>query len=278
VFLGKGNKLMRQRTVIMSSVILFFAIILVWRTPPLLAQMPTSTPLPIQFPTSAPHQTTLQAEVTDIPTFTPTPPGPAVLRLREGSGDVNIRAAADPSAELLGQVRTGEEFVVTGRYYQWYQIYYEQARDGIGYVYGELVEIDGNPFEIPDLTVATPTPPLDPALVSQTETAEAILSQPDGELTLTASVRQMDAPLGSSPLDLDLSQADGTQEVLPTFTYPPDVIAQVPTLAEITPTSNEPEQSRISLDVSNGVAPIVPILVLAGLGVIAFLIGLLQRG
>ncbi len=240
------------------------------------AQAPTATPLPLQFPTQIPLQATIEAQATDIPTFTPTPPGPAVLRLREGSGDVNIRAEPDPGAELLGQVRTGDEYVVTGRYFLWYQIFYEQARNGIGYVFGELVEVEGELAEITDLTVATPTPPVEPAILAVTETADFILSQPDGELTLTASVREIQAP-GVNPLDLDLSD-NQTQVVLPTFTYPPDVVAQAPTLAEVTAPQNEPEQSFISLDVSDGIAPVVPMLVLMGLGVLAFLVGMLQRG
>lgn len=243
-----------------------------WRLiAPVAAQSaPTATPLPLRFPTQAPFEAPEDVEPTAVPTFTATPPGPAVLRLREGSGAVNIRAEPDPDAELIGQINEGDEYVVTGRYFLWYQIRYDDVRSGVGYVFGQLVEIVGNPDEeIPDLTVATPTPPIDPAILAPTETAQAILAMPDGELTLTAVVREIEAPEG-----LDLAE----REVLPTFTYPPDVVAQAPTLNPTTVLEATPEQGGIAINVSDGVAPVVPMLVLAGLGVVFFLLGLLQRG
>lgn len=235
---------------------------------------PTATPLPLRFPTQAPFESAEDAEPTAVPTFTPTPLGPAVLRLREGSGAVNIRAEPDPDAELIGQINEGDEYVVTGRYFLWYQIRYDDVRSGVGYVFGQLVEIVGNPDEeIPDLTIATPTPPLDPAILAPTETAAAILALPDGELTLTAMVREIEAPEGD-PLDLDMTQ----RQVLPTFTFPPDVVAQAPTLNPTVALESTPEQGGITIDVSDGVAPVLPMLVLAGLGVLFFLLGMLQRG
>jgi hypothetical protein len=229
----------------------------------------TNTPVPLQFPTQNIVLTPIEQEATLFPTFTPTPLGPASLRLREGSGEVNIRAEADPNSEILGVIRVDEEHVVLGSYYLWYQIAYDQSRTGTGFVYGELVEIVGDRSLIPDLTVATTVPDIITqaedlgSVESQLNLSDIELSDGDGE------TREIDAPM----LDLGLP-LNSEQEILPTFTYPPDIIALAPTqmpLQEIT------EQAPPIINVTGGLAPVVPIIILIGLGFITFLIGLLQR-
>lgn len=223
----------------------------------------TNTPVPLQFPTQNLVLTPIeQQEATLFPTFTPTPIGPVRLRLREGSGEVNIRSEADPSSEIVGVIRPGEEHVVTGSYYLWYQIAYDQSRTGIGYVFGELVEILGERSEIADLTVATTVPD---EIMQALATTEAQINLTDIE----EETREIEAPA----LELGLSLEE-QQEVLPTFTYPPDIIALAPTQA---PTEEITEQTPPILNVTGGVAPVVPIIILIGLGFITFLIGLLQR-
>lgn len=224
----------------------------------------TNTPVPLQFPTQNIILTPIeQQEATLFPTFTPTPIGPARLRLREGSGEVNIRSEADPNSEILGVIRQGEEYVVTGSYYLWYQIAYEQSRTGTGFVFGDLVEIIGERSEIPDLTAVTAVPD---EIMQALATTEAQINLSDIEEEET---REIDAPV----LELGLP-LEGELEVLPTFTYPPDIIALAPTQS---PTESITEQAPPIITVTGGVAPVVPIIILIGIGFITFLIGLLQR-
>lgn len=246
------------------SVLMMMCCLYLLSSQPIQAQLrATNTPVPLQFPTQNIMLTPIeQEEATLFPTFTPTPLGPASLRLREGSGEVNIRAEADPSAEIVGVIRVGEEYVVLGSYYLWYQIAYEQSRTGTGFVYGELVEIVGERNLIPDLTVVTTVPD---EITQAMATSEAALNLADIE----QESREIDAPL----LDLGLP-SDDEQVILPTFTYPPDIIALAPTQA---PVEEITEQTPPLINVSGGVAPVVPMIILIGLGFITFLIGLLQR-
>jgi hypothetical protein len=268
---------------ILSLLVLGLIAWVMWQVvdqPSVQAQASTPTPLPLAFPTPEPMATSLEMVASPIPTFTPTEPGPPVLQLREGVSELNIRAEAEPTAEILGVISPGEQYEVLGQFFLWYQIRYEGSRAGSGFVFGELVEIIGDPARIPDLTQVTATPPLPPEIVGPTLTNEAILSQPGGELTLTANLREIEAPgepAASGPVNPDEPrQLDlPTREIQPTFTYPSDVIAQAAT-AESGQATPMPE--RISTGRQpDGLAPVVPIVVLFGLGTIFFLLSLLQR-
>lgn len=232
------------------------------------APTPTTAPLVIATPTPLP---TIGAtlENTPLPTFTPTEPGPVQLEAKEDAGAVNVRQEADPESERLGAIQFGERYVVVGRYFLWYQIRYEQSPSGLGYIFGDLVNIIGDPAEIEDLTLITPTPQ-DPNAVNLTATFEAVLSTPGGELTLTVSVREIQAP--SQQLAVVQQDAIATpRPILPTFTYPPNIIAQAPT-----PSGNSPilvpNENTSTNTPRSGVAPITPILVLGGLGIIGLLL------
>ncbi|MFW5696224.1 MAG: SH3 domain-containing protein, partial [Phototrophicaceae bacterium] len=203
------------------------------------AQALSPTPVPLNFPTAEPLATRIEQVATAIPTFTPTEPGPAVLQPREGAGDINLRLEPDLNSELVGTLRPGEQYVVTGRYFRWYQIRFEESRTGRAFVFGDLVDVIGEEAEIPDLTqVEAPT--LDPAIVGPTQTFEAVIAVPGGAMTLTAAAQPVDAPAnavpgapgvlpdGAAPANLP-ANAESTREVLPTFTFPANVVAQAPT-------------------------------------------------
>ncbi|MCU0481731.1 MAG: SH3 domain-containing protein [Anaerolineae bacterium] len=233
------------------------------------AQVPTPTAAPVVIATPTPLPTIgATLENTPLPTFTPTEPGPVQLEVA-GSEGVNVRLEADPEADLLGTIRPSERYVVTGQYFLWYQIRFEQSPTGLGYVFGELVTIIGDPSEIKDLTLITPTPQ-DPNAVNLTATFEAVLLTPGGDLTLTVSVREILPP--SQQLGAVQQDAVATpRPILPTYTYPPNIIAQAPTpsgdspilVPNVTTSSNTPR---------GGIAPITPILVLGGLGIIGLLL------
>jgi len=239
------------------------------------AQSPTPTTAPVVLPTIAPLVTIgATLENTPLPTFTATEPGPVQLEAKEDAGSVNVRLEADPSAEQLGTIQFGERYVVVGQYFLWYQIRFEQSPTGLGYVFGDLVNIIGDPAEITDLTIITPTPQ-DPNAVNLTATFEAVILTPGGELTLTVAVREILPP--SAQLGVVQQDAVSTERpILPTFTYPPNIIAQVPTQGSLSPIL-VPNETTSTSTIRGGIPPITPILVLAGLGVIGLLLSRLFR-
>lgn len=239
------------------------------------AQSPTPTTAPVILPTIAPLATIgATLENTPLPTFTPTEPGPVQLEAKEDAGAVNVRMEADPSAEQLGTIRFGERYVVVGKYFLWYQIRFEQSPNGVGYVFGDLVNIIGDPTEITDLSIITPTPQ-DPNAVNLTATFEAVILTPGGELTLTVAVREILPP--SSQLSVVQPDAIVTERpILPTFTYPPNIIAQAPTPGGESSVL-VPNETASTSTTRGGMPPITPILVLAGLGVIGLLLSRLFR-
>lgn len=244
-----------------------------------LAQVVLSpTPAQITIPSAAPPATVGIVE-TPTPTFTPTEEGPPQLESKEEAGAVNVRAEADPESEKLGVIRFGDRYTVTGKFYMWYQIRFEPSPTRIAYVFGELVNIIGDETKIPDLTQSL-LPTEDSAALNATQTSEAIVQLPGGELTLTASSRLIDAPSESiATPQVNIQSSDtNVQEVdlLPTFTYPPNVIAQAPTQIspDAVPTATP---SRTILAVTTEITPITPILILGGIGVLGLLISFLFR-
>lgn len=239
------------------------------------AQTPaTPTTAPIVLPTIQPLPTIgATLENTPLPTFTPTEPGPVQLEAKESAGPVNVRLEADPNSDRLGAIRFGERYVVVGEYYLWYQIRFPQSPTGLGYVFGDLVEIIGDRSLIKNLTLITATPQ-DPDAVNRTATYQAVILTPGGELTLTVAVREILPPSqqGAGVVNLTVTP----RPILPTFTYPPNIIAQAPTPSGessiLVPVSNAPTNMP-----RGGVAPIVPIVLLGGFGLIGLLLARLFR-
>jgi hypothetical protein len=244
------------------------------------------TPVRVIIPSST-APPTFGAPPTEIqPTFTPTNEGPPQLEAREEAGVVNIRLEADPEADIVGSIRAGERFVVTGRFFRWLQLRFESSPTEVGYVYDELVEIIGDESRIPDLTQAN-LPTQDTSIQDATSTFEAIQQTPGGVLTLTANARVIEAPSVDNSSDpmlitpgIDNSQSNVSRQtsvpqVLPTFTYPPNLIAQAPTEA------SEDVNGVIAQTDSNGnsdedtnLAPIIPIAALGLAGLLGLMISL----
>lgn len=198
------------------------------------------------------------------PTFTPTPVGVVLLEVRETSGSINVRTEPGPEADRLGSISFGTLYPVYRQFYSWYEIEFELSPNRRGWIYGEFVDIVGDPNEIEFIEAfnwATPQGPLSSAPIEESELSEEAVSP-------TPVARQIDAPstIESSNEDETLS----VENPLPTYTYPPDTRAQVPTPSVI--------MGGADTDVSTStISPILPIILLGGAGIIGLLLDSLQR-
>ncbi len=237
-------------------------------------ELVTSTPVRIDIPTSLP--VIGNPLMTETPTRTPTVAGPAMLEAKADAGDVNVRADADPESERLGSIRAGEFYPVLGKYFRWYQIQFDLSPSGRAFVFEELVDIIGDPTAIRDLSVEA-LPTTDPTIAAATATQEAITQTPGGILTATAGVRVISLPDTNEGLPgLDTAgQVADAPTVLPTFTYPPDIVAIAPTQgAPLTPTASP---DLVLPEIPDSVPPIVPIVVLGGLGLLGLAVSSIVR-
>ena len=222
-----------------------------------------STPTPIPLPESI---------ATVTPSWTPTPIGPVLLEVKSGSGSVNVRAAPDLESDRLGTIETGTSYPVIGRYFRWIRFQYDLSPNGTGWVYDELVDIIGNESEIPEIDLSG-EPTIDSAVAESSQTFEAITQTPGGVLTATAGARVLSVP--TSQGNEAIAQLSGT--VLPTFTFPPDIPALAPTEALIVEITDVPDTNALDLESLNEVPPLVPIVLLAGFGIIGLLVSALRR-
>lgn len=243
----------------------------------LLSQAPTPTPARVIIPTSAPPPTA-GAPPTPTATYTPQPEGPVQLEAREEAGPVNVRAQADPNSDRLGSIQYGEQYVVLGRYYRWLQIRFEPSPSRVAYVFEELVNIIGDESQIPDLTQQE-LPTEDLSLLEPTMTWEALQLTPGAEETLRAeSEREIAAPGGAGGAAAPAGEGEDVEfGVLPTFTYPPNVVAQAPTQIPVMDVTSTPDPARLNINVSDGIAPVLPIVLLGAIGVIGILLSFLRR-
>jgi hypothetical protein len=236
-------------------------------------ELVTSTPVGGNFPTLPPPP--VQGAVTATPTFTPTVPSRAMLEAKADAGEVNVRADADIGADKIGTIRAGDQYPILGKYFRWYQFQFDLAPAGRGWVFDELVDIIGDPSTIRDLSVeALPTD--DPISLGATQTHQALTMTPGGILTATENSRQLILP-GTPAVSSGAEAAVGVENAapLPTFTFPPDMIAATPIdLSLITPT---PVSNLTTISVSDGVPPIVPIVVLGGFGLLGLFVSSLRR-
>lgn len=227
----------------------------------------TSTPVRIQIP----DQAAPAVEIISSPTITRTPtPAAVMVSAKEGAGEVNVRAEPDVESDRLGSIRAGEFYPVLGRYFRWIQFQYDTSPTGRGWVFDELVDITGDANTIPDLSQQA-LPTQDPAIAAATQTQEAVTQTPGGILTITAETRILPVPGVDSSL---MVTSETSVQVLPTFTYPPDIVAIAPTEAtEINTTSPEAPP----FEVPNNVPPILPILALGAGGLLGLVVSSLRR-
>lgn len=237
----------------------------------------SATPVNVSLPTATPI-TTQQFAETPTATRTPTAVGPVQLTPRESAGPVNVRLLPDPESERLGAISPGERFSVTGRYFEWYQIQYDLSPNGRAWIFGQLVDVIGDASTILDVDpFAEPT--VDTSIIAATQTWEAITQTPGGILTATANARVLPAPANNEAGGANPDTFDSTAEVdalVPTFTYPADVVAIAPTQVAggVGLDTTSPETTPIQ---SEGIPPLLPILILGGVGLLGLFIGSFRR-
>ncbi|MBN8638378.1 MAG: SH3 domain-containing protein [Anaerolineae bacterium] len=236
-------------------------LILVFTAGGILAQDATPTPAVINLSAAAPVAPAVESAIA-TPTRTPAPPSGALLEAKEIA---NVRAEPSTEATQLGTIRAWETYRIIGRYVRWLQFEFPQAPNGRGWVYDELVNITGDASTIPDIDLAAQATP-DPLLDGLTQTAAAITLTPGGGLTATVVARVGVISTNETP----------TREILPTFTFPPEMVAIAPTAGVAETATPQP----ISVPLADGTAlpPLVPILVLGGLGLVGLALSSLRRG
>lgn len=222
----------------------------------------------------------LRLEAQPSPTFTPTATAQQAAFLEakpEAADGVNVRADADPEADVLGVIRPGEQYVVTGRFYLWLRFRYDRSPNGQGWVFGDLVNLSGDTTLIPDLA-AEPQATTDATVVGATQTAEVITLTPGAPLTATADAQLLLEPVSLNEAVSDAANASG----LPTFTPPPALVAAA------TPSTDAGGVGEATTMIETGSAPIseislanlpriLPIVLLGGLGILGVLISMLRR-
>jgi SH3-like domain-containing protein len=219
------------------------------------AQDATPTPLPAVIVSRTP---TPFIEITATPSRTPTP---AFSTIRvQAKERANVRSAPSLDSTVYAEILPGEFFAVTGRYGKWIRIEFLRVPAGLGWVFEDVIEATGGDLAtLPELDPnAVPTANIETAAVQQT--AAAITGTPGAPGTATAAAA---IATGVSTRVAEIPTLM-PGEPLPTFTYPPPL--QESTLA-----------ARGAGLSGSGLPPIVPIAVLAGLGVLGLLASLLRR-
>ncbi len=250
-----------------------------WSRQPTNAQ--TATPAQIQLPTTVPQPdvqavATTEVAPSNITGATPTPTQSGLIFV-EAISEVNARSSPEIGDDnQVGVIRPGERYIVLGRYFQWIQFQFELSPTGRAWVFRDLVNIVGNEALIEELDLfAEPT--ADPRIVAATETQAFVLSQPGGALTVTAQSRIIAFPGVNAP-DGEAANSSGSQAtVLPTFTFPPNIVAIAPTPEADVNLTTSTEDEGLALSVSEGVPPIVPIVLLGGVGALGLLITAMRR-
>jgi hypothetical protein len=243
------------------------------------AQQSNVSPTPASIVLPSPLPLTTQSIATPTPTYTPSPLAPVLL---EALTEANVRAEPDPESELLGTIRAGDVYAVIGRYFRWYQFRFEETPRGTGWVFDELVTITGDESEILDLS-ENAVPTADGTSVAATNVALEITQTPGGILTATAAAVVIPLPVetnGSANNVLNTDLANGLT-VLPTFTYPPEIAPLPPENAfqvgadlDATPTL---VPDGLIFSNTDGVPPILPILLLGAAGILGLAITSFRR-
>ncbi len=233
------------------------------------AQQPSATPVRVTIATSTPVSTAQQLATATF-TWTPTPPAAPQLEALPEAGEVNVRSLPDPSSQRLGTIRAGELYIVRGRYFSWYLFDFPASPTGTGWVFGQLVRIVGDESEIPtNDPYAVPTSAADGEAQA---TLTALLAAPGGEATATAASRIIVLPTSTVDMAMAAPQAPLQR---PTFTPPAEFNPRV-----VPTTALDDSQGLVAAISSVGevsTAPAVPIAVLAGIGIVGFIVSLLRR-
>jgi hypothetical protein len=225
---------------------------------------PVSASLPLPQAQSQPIQ---QEEVFMSPTPSATATEDPTVTLERNPGVLawNVYNLPDPEdGTLLGSLEEGVRYPVTGIYFEWLQFQYE---DTLAWIHQTevIVNNDGNipPFD-PYITPTPTSPGADAEL-----TRAAVTLTPGAFETLDAEARLITLPeLATQELE--------NAGVLPTFTKPAEVAPRNAPAALQEAASNAFEET-ISRAAAGRIPPLVPILMLAGAGLLGMLGSLWRR-
>ena len=219
---------------------------------PLLAQdRAEATPVRANLVTPTPESAQAIAP-TITASFTPTPLPAARLQALQSAGNVNVRALPDIESDLIGTIAHGSVYPVLRNYYRWYELQFDLSPNRRAWVYGDLVTIEG-----------------DTSRIEVIEIFDQVFST-DG-----AAGAPVDAS-GRNPRTIDIATVEFDEAravevvdatALPTFTPP---ATQPPFVNQIAIVEAE-DASLLDLP------PLVPILLLGGLGLTGLFVSLLRR-
>lgn len=225
---------------------------------------PVSASLPLP---QAQPQAVQQEEVflSPTPTVTPTEDPSVTLERNPGVLAWNVYNLPDiEDGTLLGSLEEGGRYPVVGRYFEWLQFQYE---DTLAWIHQTevIVNNDGNiPPVDPYVTPTATSPGADAEL-----TRAAVTLTPGAFETLDAEARLITLPeLATQELE--------NAGVLPTFTQPAEVAPRNAPAALQEAASNAFEDT-ISRAAAGRIPPLVPILMLAGAGLLGMLGSLWRR-
>ncbi len=130
----------------------------------LLHDSPTASPLPAVTSTQPPaDEPVVSSGLASTPSAADIPS--VYLESRD---EINVRFGPGIDYPRIGQIAPGTNYPIMSRHalYPWYLIQYPAAPDGVGWVYADVVDVTGNIYELPVITVQevgwptlTPTPP-----------------------------------------------------------------------------------------------------------------------
>ncbi|MEZ4666954.1 MAG: SH3 domain-containing protein [Anaerolineae bacterium] len=232
----------------------------------------TSTPVQASIPSPLPIIATEVTPTLVVETErSPTPAGPVML---EALTEANVRSQPDPDSERLGTIRAGDQYVVLGRYFRWIRFQYNQTAGGVGWVFDELVNIIGDENSITDLSEVE-SPSQD---VNVTQTVAILDQTPGGVQTATAGVNVLPLPVATQDGSAvsSSSQLPVAPQVLPTYTFPSNLPALIPT--NVSYGISELDVNATSTPVTTDfvfpstIPPILPVLVLGALGILGLVI------
>jgi hypothetical protein len=226
------------------------------------AQGRVGTPLPIVIPT---RTATLLVEVSFTPSRTPTNMAASQGRVeaKDKTVGANVRASPNTSSEKLGTILPGQFYAIVQRWENWIQIQYDKSPSGLGWVYKDIVNITGIEF------LAIPTVP--PEGIPSPNVATGAAQQTANYLTQTPGAPETATALQGSATGIftrvsgEVTAGPTRSEPLPTFTFPPPMVeATLPPRASVAASQS-------------GVPPVVPIIILGGIGLFGLLISALRR-
>ena len=240
--------------------LLFFALIMVLPSSPLSSQVSTATPAPAILATATTIPTIVPVLATPIPSNTP-----FVGIQLEALERANVRSAPDVNSERLGEIVSGEFYPVLGRFFRWIQFEY---RLGPAWVFEELVIIHGDASQLSEINLLTTPESIDNDLIA---TLEIITQTPGGLQTATSQAQLIEAPTTGSSVRIDTD----SNNILPTFTFP----AQFVNRDDDNDASliSTPAPLSTATSVPSDIPPILPIAVLAGIGILGFLVSIIRR-